>query len=42
MWAAYLDPTKDMRKYWWNSITEEWFYVSGGPSDRSIQGQEER
>ena len=42
MWATYLDPTKDMRKYWWNSITKEWFYVSGGPSDRSIQGQEER
>ena len=41
MWAAYLDPTKDLRKYWWNSITKEWFYVNGGPSYRSIQGQVE-
>ena len=41
MWAAYLGPTKNMRKYWWNSITDEWFYVNGGPSYVSILGQEE-
>ena len=29
MWAAYLDPEKDLRKDWWNCITQEWFYVEG-------------
>ena len=41
MWATCLDPDKDMRKYWWNNITDEWFYVNGGQSYVSMKGQEE-
>ena len=28
-WACYLDPEKDLRKYWFNSTTEKWFYAEG-------------